>query len=203
MNKPRKFEGDKLVVATHNPNKLKELENYLAPLGIALVSAADMKVEEPEETEDSFIGNAVLKASHAAKATDMVCLADDSGLSVEALDGAPGIYSARWAEDEDGNRDWQYAMATIENKLEGKSNRRARFVCAIALCWPDGHTETVEGYVDGTVVWPPRGSGSFGYDPIFEPNNKLVTFGEMLPEEKKAISHRSDAIHQIMEKCFR
>ena len=172
MTAPRKFEGERLVVATHNKNKLVELEKYLAPLGIKLVSAGDLNLPEPEETEITFTGNAALKARNAAETSGEVCLADDSGLAVNALDGAPGIYSARWSEDEDGNREWMRGMTRIQEGLSDNSDRSAKFVCAIAMCWPDGHVETVEGYAHGDIVWPPRGENGFGYDPVFLPKGQ-------------------------------
>ncbi len=203
MQKPRKFEGKTLVVATHNKGKMRELREYLAPLGIELKSADDYNLPEPEETETTYIGNAVLKAKAAAEACGQICLADDSGLSVDALNGDPGIYSARWAQDADGNRDFLKAMALIHQKLAGQDNRKAKFVCAIALCWPDGHVETVEGYAHGQVIWPPRGPEGFGYDPMFLPDGQQKTFGEMNGDEKGAISHRRNAIEKILDKCFR
>lgn len=203
MQKPRKFEGDTLVVATHNKGKLRELQAYLAPLGVALKSADDFDLPEPEETEKTYIGNAALKARAAMEACGHICLADDSGLSVEALDGEPGIYSARWAEDENGNRNFLDAMAKVHLKLANTDNRRAKFVCAIAVCWPDGHIETVEGYAHGELVWPPRGPEGFGYDPMFLPKGHDKTFGEMDADEKGDISHRRNAIEKMIEKCFR
>lgn len=203
MQKPRKFEGDLIVVATHNKGKLRELRSYLEPLGITLKSADDFNLPEPAETETTYVGNAALKARAAAEACGQICLADDSGLAVDALDGDPGIYSARWAEDAEGNRDFLRAMALIHQKLGTTKNRKAKFVCSIALCWPDGHVETVEGYAHGQVIWPPRGPDGFGYDPMFLPDGHDQTFGEMDAQQKGQISHRRNAIEKILDKCFR
>ena len=202
MTAPRKFDGNRLVVATHNKNKLVELEKYLAPLGIKLVSAGNLNLPEPEETETTFVGNAVLKARAAMEASGEVCLADDSGLAVSALDGAPGIYSARWSEDENGERVWMRGMTRIQEGLGDNPDRSAKFVCAIAMCWPDGHVETVEGYAYGDIVWPPRGENGFGYDPVFLPKGQDKTFGEISADEKRKLSHRSQAIEMIMDKSF-
>lgn len=198
----RLFTEDTILIATHNKGKLRELKKYFEPMGITLLSADDVNLPEPEETEDSYIGNALLKARAAAVETGHVCLADDSGLSVDALNGAPGIYSARWAVQEDGSRDFYKAMDRLEKEMRSHENRSAKFVCAIALVWPDGHEESVEGYVHGHIEFPPRGDQGFGYDPIFVPNDEIRTFGEMHYEEKEPISHRSDAIDKIIKQCF-
>lgn len=203
---PRRFESDTLVVATHNEGKLRELRPLLEPLGIKLYSAKDMELPEPEETEGTFAGNALLKARAATRGSGHVALADDSGLAVQALCGAPGVHSARWAIDRDdptAERDFQRAMERVNRELGHNENRKARFICTIALCWPDGHEEYVEGMIDGTLVWPPRGDKGFGYDPMFLPDGYDQTFGEMDPAEKEKISHRRIAIEKILDKCFR
>ena len=201
MPESRRFAGRRLVVASHNSGKLREIADLLAPLGIEAVSAAALGLPEPEETEDSFAGNAALKALAAARGSQMPALADDSGLTVAALGGAPGIYSARWAGP---RRDFALAMRRVEAEL-GAADRRAAFVCALALAWPDGHIEAAEGRVEGTLVFPPRGARGFGYDPIFVPlrnGPSGATFGEMEPAEKHAISHRADAFRQLLARVF-
>lgn len=195
----RKFDGKELCLATHNQGKVKEIGTLLQGHVDVFKSAADLNLPEPEETEDSFIGNAVLKAKAAAQESGMVALADDSGLAVAALGGAPGIYSARWAGSP---RDFGKAMQRVQSELEGRDDRSAAFVCALALAWPDGHTESTEGRVHGQIVWPPRGEGGFGYDPIFLPDGHEITFGEMAPAEKEAISHRANAFRQMIDLCF-
>jgi len=199
---PRAFTGDTLLIASHNQGKVREIADLLTGRVARFPSAADHGVPEPEETEDSFTGNAVLKARHAAAATGLPALADDSGLAVTALDGAPGIYSARWAVRPDGSRDFGHAMARVNTALGEAADRRAHFVCALALAWPDGHAECVEGRVDGRLVWPPRGDRGFGYDPIFVPDGHQLTFGEMDPAAKHAISHRADAFARLIARCF-
>ncbi len=196
----RSFTADRLLIATHNPGKAREIADLLAPFGTKVVSAGELNLSEPEETGSSFVENAVLKATIAASATGLPALADDSGLAVDALNGEPGIYSARWAGP---TRDFLSAMKQVEKALADKTNRNARFVCALALAWPDGHVETFEGVVHGALVWPPRGNRGFGYDPIFRPNGHSNTFGEMEPEAKHAISHRADAFRQLVEACFK
>ena len=200
---PRLFTEDTLLIATHNKGKLSELRRYFEPMGITLLSADDVNLPEPEETEETFKGNALLKARAGAFETGHVCLADDSGLAVDALHGAPGIYSARWAVQDDGSRDFDKAMERIRLELGESENRAAKFVCAVALVWPDGHEEVVEGEVTGHLEFPPRGERGFGYDPIFVPEEETRTFGEMLPEEKEPISHRTAAIDIIIDQCFR
>jgi XTP/dITP diphosphohydrolase len=194
--------GPKLVIATHNPGKLREIAELVAPLGIECVSAADLDLPEPEETGVSFADNADLKARQAADLSGLPALADDSGISVDALHGRPGIFSARWAEDEDGKRDWTYAMRRVWGEVEAAgedAGHDAHFACALAIAWPnDGQAETFEGRVDGTLVWPPRGDRGFGYDPIFLPNGGEQTFGEMEPAAKHAISHRADAFRKLL-----
>jgi len=193
-------QGDRLVVASHNAGKVREIRELLAPLGIEALSAADLHLAEPEETESSFAGNARLKAEAAARASGLPALSDDSGLAVEALDGAPGIHSARWAGPD---KDFALAMRNVEERLQAKGatcaeKRRAHFVCALCLAWPAGEAEVFEGRIDGTLVWPPRGTHGFGYDPVFLPNGESETFGEMQPQRKYAMSHRARAFARFM-----
>lgn len=197
----RRFPGGRLVVATHNPGKLTELRELLRHYASDLVSAAALGLPEPEETEASFIGNAELKARAAAVASGSPALADDSGLEVEALDGAPGIFSARWAGE---TRDFTAAMARVEGELRGRGqvSSRANFTCALSLAFPDGHCESFQGRVDGRLVFPPRGTQGFGYDPIFQPDGHDETFGEMDPAQKHAMSHRAKAFTQLIAACF-
>lgn len=193
--------GDVLVVASHNKGKVVEIGDLVRPFGIETVSAGDLDLPEPEETETTFIGNALLKARAAADASGKVALADDSGLCVDALNGAPGIYSARWAGP---SKDFSVAMEKVHTALEdvGGDNRTAHFICALALAWPDGHSEVFEGRVDGFLVWPPRGDKGFGYDPIFQPLTEDITFGEMDPDRKHGMSHRADAFRQMVAACL-
>ena len=197
----RTFADDTLVLATHNQGKLREIKELLADRQIEVLSAAALGLDEPEETETSFTGNARLKARAAAQATSLPALADDSGLVVEALNGDPGIYSARWAGPE---KDFAMAMQLVEQKLaeSGSDDRRAHFICSLSLVWPDGFDVTVEGRVDGTLVWPPRGSNGFGYDPMFIADGYDQTFGEMDQGLKNAIGHRADAFDQLLRACF-
>jgi XTP/dITP diphosphohydrolase len=205
----RKLTG-RLVAATHNAGKLREFRELLDPWRIALVSAGDLSLPEPEETGDTFEANAKLKAFAAARAAKMPALADDSGLCVEALDGAPGIYSARWAG---GSKDFSAAMARVERELLAKNALepwRAHFISALALAWPDDHVEYFEGRVDGRLVFPPRGANGFGYDPIFLPDGHSRGFGEMSAEEKHgipadgslALSHRARAFQMLARACL-
>lgn len=196
----RKVTTGRLVIASHNPGKVSEIAELLAPFGVQVVSAGELGLPEPKETGKTFVENAELKALAAARATGLAALADDSGLSVEALGGDPGIFSARWAGPA---KDFGYAMKRIEKALEGKDDRAAHFVCALSLAWPDGHVESFEGFVHGSLVWPPRGSRGFGYDPMFLPNGQAETFGEMEPEAKHAISHRAEAFRLLVDACFR
>lgn len=204
---PRKFTGDRLVVASHNPGKVREIGDLVRPLGIRAVSAAELGLPEPEETGATFKANAELKALAAARAAGLPALADDSGLAVDALNGEPGIYSARWAETPQG-RDFTHAMAKVWQAVaaktleKGADNKRAHFVCALSLAWPDGHVETFEGTVHGTLSWPLRGVHGFGYDPMFMPDGYAITFGEMEAEAKHRISHRADAFRQLLDACF-
>ncbi len=196
---PRRFEGRILVIASHNTGKAREIGELLAPYRVQVVSAADLNLSEPPEDAEDFIGNALIKARAAARSSGLPALADDSGLAVHALDGAPGVRSARWAGPD---RDFTLAMETVERALAGKADRGAHFVCVLALCWPDGHCETFEGTVHGRIAWPPRGRQGFGYDPIFVPAGHDSTFGEMAPAAKHAISHRADAFRQLVAACF-
>lgn len=195
----RHFEGGKLVIASHNPGKVREIGDLLRSYDIEVVSAAELKLEEPEETGTTFVANAELKARFVAGASGLPALSDDSGLVVGALGGDPGVVSALWAGP---GKDFGVAMRRVEDGLKGKSDRRAYFACALALCWPDGHCETFEGTVHGHLVWPPRGELGFGYDPMFVAEGHTITFGEMDPDEKHRISHRADAFRKLVAACF-
>lgn len=199
----RKFTGDRLLVASHNAGKIREIGDLLRPLGVSAVSAAELGLPEPEETGLTFAANAELKALAAARAANLPALSDDSGLAVTALGGEPGIYSARWAETGEG-RDFNFAMERVEQALaeRGATDRSAAFICALTLAWPDGHMETFLGEVRGQLVWPPRGLHGFGYDPMFVADGYSETFGEMLPDDKHRISHRADAFRQLLDACF-
>lgn len=190
----------KLVIASHNAGKVREIAELLAPFGVEVISAGALGLAEPEETEATFAGNAILKAEAAAKASNLAALSDDSGLCVEAMDGAPGIYSARWAGP---TKDFSLAMARVEKELTGKSDRRAHFICALALAQPGEPTRVFEGRVDGTLVFPPRGIKGFGYDPIFLAVGERETFGEMDPAKKHAMSHRARAFAKLVDEVFR
>ena len=194
--------GDKLVIATHNPGKLREIAALIEPLGIECVGAEELGLPEPEEIGNSFVDNADLKAREAADLSGLPALADDSGLCVDSLHGLPGIFSARWAEDGEGNRDWMRAMERVWSELDAAgpdASRDAHFACALSIARPnDGQVESFEGRVDGTLVWPPRGDKGFGYDPMFVPAGYDVTFGEMDPDEKHHISHRADAFRKLV-----
>lgn len=201
----------KLVIATHNPGKLAEMKELLAPHGIEVVSAGELDLPEPEETGNDFRSNAAIKAIAAAQATKLPAFADDSGIVVDALDGAPGIFSARWARP---NKDFAAAMAQIERLLQERGattpdKRKAHFVSALCVAWPDGHLEEVDARVDGTLVWPPRGTAGFGYDPMFLPDGHARTFGEMesiekhgLPPLGLGLSHRARAFVKLAEICL-
>lgn len=203
----RRFDGSELVVASHNPGKVREIADLLAPLGVRPLGAAELGLAEPEETGTTFGENAALKARAAALASGRAALADDSGLSVRALDGAPGIYSARWAGP---GKDFAKAMARVWQAVQdtapppeaGGPDLAAHFTCALALAWPDGHCEIFEGEVHGRLVWPPRGERGFGYDPMFLADACDLTFGEMEPERKHAISHRAIAFRKLLDGCF-
>ncbi|MBO31517.1 MAG: non-canonical purine NTP pyrophosphatase, RdgB/HAM1 family [Rhodospirillaceae bacterium] len=199
----RQFSGDKLVIASHNPGKVIEIRDLLGNFDIEIISAADFGLPEPEETSLTFNENAELKARAAALGSHLPALADDSGLSVAALDGDPGIYSARWAgPDKDFALAMKRVMDALSNKGGNNMDKGAKFVCALSLCWPDGHCETFEGVVQGKLQFPPRGDKGFGYDPIFVANGYTSTFAEIDPAEKHRISHRADAFHQLVEMCF-
>lgn len=195
----RKLTGGKLILATHNKGKVIEIGALLAPFAVEVISAGGLNLPEPEETGATFIANAELKALAAAAASGIPALADDSGLSVNALGGAPGIYSARWAGED---KNFKRAMTRVNQVLGPNPDRSAAFVCALALAWPDGHVETFEGTIEGTLVWPPRGERGFGYDPMFIPLNYNETFGEMNPVTKQAISHRARAFQKLVDECF-
>ena len=203
----RPFDQPKLIVASHNKGKLVEIAELLTRFEVETVGADALGLPEPEETGETFIANAELKALASATKAGLPALADDSGLAVDELDGAPGIYSARWAETANG-RDFDFAMHKIEMALNqaqsqnGDIARTARFICALSLAWPDGHVESFEGKVEGSLVWPMRGKNGFGYDPVFLPLGGDMTFGEMEPAAKHAMSHRADAFSQLVEACF-
>ena len=197
----RKFEADELVLASHNAGKLREIAALFETYDFRVSSAAEYDLPEPEETEDSFVGNAILKARATALATRKPALADDSGLVVPALNGAPGIYSARWAGP---NKDFILAMEKVNSSLAATSgkDRNAYFNCTLALYWPDGHHEAFDGQVEGHLVWPPRGHRGFGYDPMFVAKGYEITFGEMDPQEKLDIGHRARAFSKLVDACF-
>ena len=196
----RKLQPGPLVIASHNQGKVREIRALLAPFGIEPVSAGDLGLPEPEETGTTFAENALIKARASAEGSGIVALADDSGLCVDALGGAPGVYTADWAETPDG-RDWGLAMRKVEDRLEALGSdvdRSARFVCTLALCWPDGETALFEGQVRGHLIWPPRGDLGFGYDPVFVPEGHNQTFAEIHPDRKHAISHRAEAFRELV-----
>ena len=211
----RRLEPGRIVIASHNQGKVREIAELLGPYGVEPVSAAELGLPEPDEIGATFIDNADLKARAAADLTGLPALADDSGLCIEALGDRPGIFSARWAlagdprvppeggpGEVEGERDFGLAMRRVQESLEAAgpdASRNAHFVCALALCWPDGHSEWFEGRVDGTLVWPPRGDRGFGYDPMFVPAGRDLTFGEMDPAEKHSISHRADAFRKLVD----
>lgn len=201
---PRRLAPGRIVLASHNPGKLREFDALMAPFGYDVVSAGSLDLPEPEETGTTFEANAELKARAAAEVSGLPALADDSGFCVAALDGDPGVYSARWAGPE---KDFAMAMRTIEEKLQAAGatapeNRRSSFVAVLCLAWPDGHVEMFRGEVDGTAVWPPRGSGGFGYDPMFQPGGESRTFGEMPTAEKQGMSHRALAFADFSARCL-
>ena len=196
---PRRFTGDRLVVASHNQGKVEEISALLAPFAIDAVSAGTLGLAEPEETGTSFEANAALKAKAAADASGLPAIADDSGLVIPALGGAPGIYSARWAG---ASKDFGFAMKRVHAEL-GDRDRSARFVAVLALAWPDGSLELFRGEALGRLVWPPRGERGFGYDAMFVPLGGSQTFGEMEPAEKHKISHRAHAFAKLVEGCLR
>jgi len=200
----RKLTEKRLVIATHNAGKLREIARLLNPFGIETVSAGQLGLDEPPETEETFAGNARIKAHHAARHTGLPALSDDSGIVVDALDGAPGVHTADWAETPQG-RDFPMAMRKVWDMLEERQApfpRTARFVCTLCLAWPDGHDEIFEGRVEGQIVWPMRGSRGFGFDPVFLPEGESETFGEMDPQRKHAISHRARAFAAMVASCL-
>lgn len=192
--------GNKLVLASHNKGKLVEMAALLAPFNISLVSAGDLGLEEPEETAPDFAGNARLKATKASSAAELPALSDDSGFCVAALNGAPGVLSARWAG---ASRNFASAMQRVHDEVGEQADRRAWFICALSLAWPDGRSDTYVGRVDGTFCWPPAGTNGFGYDPVFRPLGASRTFGEMTTIEKEADSHRARAMAQLTAAQFR
>ncbi len=211
----RKLETKTIVVASHNAGKIREINELIGPLGFEGKSAAELNFDTPEETGTTFEENATIKALASAKASGMPALSDDSGIVIDALGGAPGVYTADWAETGDGTRDFDMAMEKVEKALLEKGatapeTRTARFVSVLCLAWPDGHTETFRGEVEGTIVWPPRGTAGFGYDPIFKPQGHERTFGEVTSEEKhgwkpgepEALSHRARAFKLFVETCL-
>ena len=191
--------GARLVIATHNPGKLREIDELVAPHGIAAVSAGALGLPEPEETAPDFLGNARLKARAAADAAGLPALADDSGFCVAALGGAPGVVSARWAGPA---KDFAVAMARVQREVGDHADRRAWFVAVLCLAWPEGDSDSFFGRVEGTLTWPPRGTHGFGYDPMFLPLGGTQTFGEMAPTEKHAVSHRARAFAQFAAACL-
>ncbi|MXO95750.1 RdgB/HAM1 family non-canonical purine NTP pyrophosphatase [Erythrobacter aquimaris] len=205
----RRLGSGSLVIATHNAGKLKEISALLAPYGVKCISAGSLGLPEPPETGTTFVQNALLKARAAAEASGLPALADDSGLSVDALDGRPGVYTADWAERQhfegEPGRDWYMAMGKVEGMLQEKGadvDRSSAFHCVLALAWPDGEHAVYEGTVPGTLTWPPRGGMGFGYDPVFVPKGRDLTFAEIPPEEKHAISHRADAFAKLVAEQF-
>ena len=199
----RRFTEASLVVATHNAGKLAEFRELLGPFGVEVTGNADHGLPEPEETETTFVGNALIKARAAVAATGQPALADDSGLEVFDLDGQPGVYTADWAETGAG-RDFDLAMERVQRELEAgghEAPHRARFCCTLVLAWPDGHSEVFEGHAEGEVIWPPRGARGHGYDPVFLPDGHDVTFAEMDAETKNALSHRARAVEKLRA-CF-
>ena len=193
----RRLTSGKIIIASHNQGKVREIGDLLRPLGLEVVSAGELGLDEPEETGTSYIANAELKAHAAAQAANLPALADDSGLSVNALAGAPGIYSARWAGPD---KDFSIAMKRVADALlmTSSQDRSAEFVCALSLAWPDGEVTSFEGRVSGQIIWPPRGDRGFGYDPIFVPDGHQISFGEMDPDKKHAMSHRARAFKQLV-----
>jgi len=192
---------NKIVLASHNKGKLREIAALVEPLGIEVISAGDLGLDEPEETETTFAGNARIKAHYAAKASGLPALSDDSGIEIDALDGAPGVYTADWAETPNG-RDFMMAMTRTWNDIQAKGAEppySARFCCTLCIAWPDGTDEICAGKVDGTLRWPPSGELGFGYDPIFVPDGETETFGEMDPTKKHGMSHRADAFAKLLK----
>jgi XTP/dITP diphosphohydrolase len=211
----RKLDTRTIVVASHNAGKIAEIADLIGPFGFSAKSAAELKFDEPDETGTTFEENAAIKALASAKASGLPALSDDSGLVIDALDGAPGVYTANWAEREDGSRDFAMAMEKVERALAERgatsaAQRTGRFVSVLCLAWPDGHTEFFRGEIEGQVVWPPRGTSGFGYDPVFQPEGYETTFGEMTADQKhgwrpgdaEALSHRARAFKLFVETCL-
>jgi XTP/dITP diphosphohydrolase len=205
----RRIGSGSLVIATHNAGKLKEIGALLEPYGVKCISAGSLGLPEPAETGVTFVQNALIKARAAAEASGLTALADDSGLSVAALDGRPGVYTADWSERQwfegEPGRDWYMAMGKVEGMLAAKAPdtpRDAWFSCVLAIAWPDGETAVYEGRIDGTLTWPPRGTLGFGYDPVFIPQGRDMTFAELDPQEKHRISHRADAFAKLVADQF-
>ncbi|KXG84448.1 RdgB/HAM1 family non-canonical purine NTP pyrophosphatase [Agrobacterium bohemicum] len=211
----RKLDTRTIVVASHNKGKIAEIADLIGPLGFSAKSAAELNFAEPDETGTTFEENAAIKALASAHASGLPSLSDDSGLVIDALDGAPGVYTANWAETADGTRDFDMAMQKVEDALQERgatdpSARTCRFVSVLCLAWPDGHTEFFRGEIEGAVAWPPRGASGFGYDPIFRPEGHETTFGEMTAEQKhgwrpgdaQALSHRARAFKTFVETCL-
>jgi XTP/dITP diphosphohydrolase len=200
----RKLTGEKLLSATHNRGKLEEFREIMEPRGVTVTSAGELGLAEPAETEDTFLGNARIKAQFAMSATGLITIADDSGLCVDALGGAPGVYTADWAGPK---RDWMMAMRTVEEKLEAKgaksiAQRRASFTCTLVVLWPDGFERVYVGKANGHLSWPPKGTFGHGYDPVFVPDGSTMSFGEMSHDEKNKMSHRGKALASLFEDLF-
>lgn len=195
---------NKIVVASHNSGKIKEIKELLEPLGFEVISAVELNLPDVEETAKTYEGNAELKAVFAAKTSGCPALSDDSGLSVDALDGAPGIYSARWTENENGERDWALGMQRVHDAMveDGDGETGAAFYCALCIAFPDESSRTYLGKVEGDIVWPPRGEKGFGYDPIFQPKGFDISFGQMEPQKKHSMSHRADAFAKFIASEF-
>ncbi len=196
----RQFKEQELIIATHNKGKVREIAELLKPYISKFTSAGELNLPEPEETGNTFVENAILKARAAASASGKCALADDSGVSVTALNGEPGIYSARWAGPE---KDFSLAMRKIHERLGDAKDRSAAFICVLALAWPDGHVETFEGKIEGDIIWPARGNKGFGYDPVFVPKGDTRTFAEIEAEEKHKVSHRAKAFEKLVHSCFK
>ena len=198
---PRQLTEQTLVLASHNQGKLREIRELLAPYAVTVTTVGELGLPEPDETENTYTGNAILKAKAAALASSFPALSDDSGFEMMALDKDPGLYSARWAGP---NKDFAMAMQKVQDAFvaSGSTDRHCRFVCALSIVWPDGHDETVEGIIDGEFIWPPRGDRGFGYDPVFQLNGDDRTFGEVDPAWKHDNSHRAKAFALLLERCF-
>ncbi|MDD9901327.1 MAG: RdgB/HAM1 family non-canonical purine NTP pyrophosphatase [Alphaproteobacteria bacterium] len=198
----RTFNANELVIASHNRGKLAEFQKMFDGKDFTITCAADHGLDSPPETGDTFVANATTKAVYTAQKTGKPALADDSGMCVNALDGAPGVYSADWAELEDGTRDFKMAMKKVKDAMGDEQDNGAAFVSCLVLAWPDGHVESVEGRMDGSIIWPPRGDFGHGYDPIFKPEGFDITYAEMPDDQKNSLSHRAIAFRMMMEKCF-